>query len=659
MALTFTNKAGHEMRERIAKVVPYGLGGMMLGTFHSLAHRLLRLHHDKVGLVQSFQILDSEDQLRLIKRIMRQANIDDSRWPPRQVQNYINSNKDEGMRAQALPAARDPFNQNMLFIYQEYQRLCQQDSLVDFAELMLATYELLKKDNELRAHYQARIKHLLVDEFQDTNAIQYAWLKLFVGPDTLVTAVGDDDQAIYGWRGAKVENIHKFTKEFGDVALVRLEQNYRSTSTILAGANAVITNNGSRLGKSLWTQGVQGEPIALYAAFNDLDEARYIAATISSHVSSHQHNYQDMAILYRSNAQSRVLEEALIQERIPYRIYGGAKFFERAEIKDVMAYLRVLQNPDDSAALERAINWPTRGIGEKTLQTLRDYAREQQVSLYRALEAALEPTGLGLTPRALGCLQQFVRLLQSLKAEVAQRDLSSLVQFVIDKTGLGSMYANQRGEQAQSKLDNLKELVTASAEFKSEQDGSPLDEFIAHAALDAGEAQADSHTTAVQLMTLHAAKGLEFPVVFLSGMEERLFPHQMAIADGDRLEEERRLCYVGMTRAMQKLYLTYAESRRFHGKTDYQSPSRFLGEIPVELLQSVRMDSSGQAHALDLAPGMNEGGGLCLGQQVSHQKFGLGTVLAFEGSGEQLRIQVKFAVGTKWLVLSMANLTAV
>jgi DNA helicase-2/ATP-dependent DNA helicase PcrA len=661
LAVTFTNKAAREMHHRLEAVLEMPTRQMWVGTFHGLAHRLLKLHWKEAGLPEHFQILDSDDQLRIVKRVLKTLDLDESRFAPKQAQWFINSQKDEGQRASYLQESGDFIGDSLIRVYRHYEEACERGGLVDFGELLLRSHELWLKNPALLAHYQQRFKHILVDEFQDTNAIQYAWLRVLAGNKIFVTAVGDDDQSIYGWRGARIENIQHFPNDFPAVLTVRLEQNYRSTGTILNAANAVIANNLGRLGKNLWTKSGDGEPISLYAAFNEQDEARFIVDRIKSII--HNGNQRaDVAILYRSNAQSRILEEALLRESIPYRIYGGQRFYERLEIKNAVAYLRLLQNRDDDAAFERVISTPTRGIGEKTLESVRQVAREQQMSLWKASTKLL---GENYFPaRASASLGGFLQLINQLDKDTDELALMEQCDHVIKKSGLIEYHKKEKGEKGQQRIDNLEELVNACEAFEPEDENtSPLQAFLDRAALDAGERQAAEHEDSVQMMTLHSAKGLEFPYVFLTGMEENLFPHRMSIEDGVGVEEERRLCYVGMTRAMQKLYLTYAEARRLHGEEHFNMPSRFIREIPKHLVQEVRMKAEisrpasyiakpGQAGAIHESP-------LQLGQRVFHNTFGEGVIIDLEGSGARTRVQINFGrAGTKWLMLSHANLQA-
>ncbi|MEM1114631.1 MAG: DNA helicase II [Pseudomonadota bacterium] len=657
LAVTFTNKAAREMRGRLESMLQLPVHGMWVGTFHGLAHRLLKAHWREAGLVQNFQILDSDDQLRLVKRVLRELDLDESRWPPRQAQWYINGQKDEGLRAAHVPAPPpgDLFAQTMLRVYQAYEQACERSGMVDFAELLLRAHELWLKNPEVLAHYQGRFRQILVDEFQDTNTIQYAWLRVLAGDSIPVVAVGDDDQSIYGWRGAKIENIQRFTADFVGTETVRLEQNYRSTQTILKAANGVINHNFGRLGKELWTAGESGEAITLYAGFNEQDEARFIVEQAQSWISDGNER-ASVAILYRSNAQSRVLEEALIREAMPYRIYGGQRFYERMEIRNALAYMRLITNRADDAALERVINTPPRGIGLKTLEMVRAIAREREMALWQALHIVIDEKLL--PARALGALEGFAALVNELDSGTDELSLEELAEHVVQTSGLLTFHEKEKGEKGQARVENLEELVSAAKQFQPEdEEVSPLQEFLDNAALDAGDAQAEAHEDSVQLMTLHSAKGLEFPLVFLAGMEENLFPHRMSLEEPGRLEEERRLCYVGITRAMQRLVISYAETRRMHGNENFNAPSRFIREIPAELLQEVRLSSSvtrpvsgmGQAEVPDT--------GLSLGQRVYHQIFGEGVVLNFEGRGASARVEVNFDdEGSKWLVLQYAKL---
>jgi DNA helicase-2/ATP-dependent DNA helicase PcrA len=669
LSVTFTNKAAAEMRARIEQMLGVNPAGMWVGTFHGLAHRLLRAHWQEAGLAENFQILDSDDQQRLVKRVIRELGLDEQRWPAKQAQWFINGQKDEGLRPQHTQASGDLFLATMLKIYEAYEAACARAGVIDFSELLLRALDLWRDKPGLLEHYQRRFRHVLVDEFQDTNAVQYAWLRLLArGGDSLMV-VGDDDQSIYGWRGAKIENIHQYSRDFPDAETIRLEQNYRSSAGILKAANALIANNQGRLGKELWTEDGDGEPIDLYAAFNEHDEARYVVETIEDALRKDGLKRSEIAILYRSNAQSRVLEEALLREKIPYRIYGGQRFFERAEIKNAMAYLRLLDGRGNDAALERVVNVPARGIGEKSVETIRAYAREHDVSMWEAIR--LMVASKALPGRASGALAGFIELIENLAAKVLDMPLHLMTQTVIEQSGLIAYHKAEKGEKAQARIENLEELVSAARTFDNDEDDelSPLQAFLGHASLEAGDTQAAENEDSVQLMTLHSAKGLEFPQVFLVGVEEGLFPHKMSLEEPGRLEEERRLAYVGITRAMQKLVITYAETRRLYGSETYNKVSRFVREIPPQLIQEVRLSNSvsrpftsnnrGMSGSSMFAGSAVPDTAFSLGQRVQHALFGEGTILNFEGSGAQARVQVNFeSEGSKWLMLSYAKLNA-
>lgn len=667
LSVTFTNKAAAEMRHRIEDVLGHAPAGMWVGTFHGLAHRLLRAHWKEAGLAENFQILDSDDQQRLIKRVIRDLGLDEQRWPAKQAQWFINGQKDEGIRPQGIQASGDLFLATMRGIYEAYEAACARTGVIDFAELLLRALDLWRDNAGLLEHYQRRFRHILVDEFQDTNAVQYAWLRLLAKGGESLMVVGDDDQSIYGWRGAKIENIQQFDSDFADAEIIRLEQNYRSTANILNAANALIANNQGRLGKELRTDVGDGEPLALYAAFNEHDEARYVVETIEDALRKDGLKRSEIAILYRSNAQSRVLEEALLREKIPYRIYGGQRFFERAEIKNAMAYLRLLDGRGNDAALERIINVPARGIGEKTIETIREYARAHDVHMWEAIRLML--TVKALPARASGALASFIELIDSLAEQVLAMPLHQMTQVVIEKSGLLAYHEAEKGEKGQARVENLEELVSAARTFENDEDDelTPLQAFLTHASLEAGDTQAAENEDSIQLMTLHSAKGLEFPLVFLVGMEEGLFPHKMSLEEPGRLEEERRLAYVGITRAMQKLVISYAETRRLYGSETYNKVSRFVREIPAPLIQEVRLSNSVSRPMSTSSMG---GGSLFagsaipqtpfnLGQRVRHSLFGEGTILNFEGAGAQARVQVNFEnEGSKWLMLAYAKLEA-
>lgn len=663
LAVTFTNKAAAEMRSRIEALLKGPVQHLWIGTFHGLAHRMLRRHWREAGLPQNFQIIDSDDQLRLIKRLLKSLEIDDSQWVPKEIQWFINGRKDEGLRPQHIDDDGDPKRRQLIGLYQSYEEICQRGGLVDFAELLLRAHEVLRDNSALLDHYRRRFKHLLIDEFQDTNAIQYAWLRLLAGDKGVPFAVGDDDQSIYGWRGARVEHMQQFQKDFPGTRVVKLEQNYRSTATILNAANAVIANNSMRIGKNLWTNGSQGEAIKVYSAYNERDEADFVIGRLRDWVA--QGNARaDAAILYRSNAQSRVLEEGLINAQIPYRVYGGLRFFERAEIKDALAYLRLLSNRDDDSSFERVVNKPTRGIGARTMEVMRSYAKANACSMWRAAGAI---TSEDLSGRAANAVSAFMSLIERLARETEGMDLHDQVDHAIRLSELLEFFKKDKGEKSEMRVENLAELVSAAKSFAPDpaEEMSPLDEFLSHAALEAGEGQADAWEDCVQLMTMHSAKGLEFPLVFMCGMEDGLFPHQRSIADPRSLEEERRLCYVGITRAKQLLYITHAEQRRLHGMDNFSQPSRFIAEIPDEHIEEIRprVQVSRPIHAprttqqkrTPIVPGRELG--IRLGQRVRHKKFGEGIILNCEGQGAHARVEVNFeTAGTKWLVLSYANL---
>jgi DNA helicase II / ATP-dependent DNA helicase PcrA len=697
LAVTFTNKAASEMRGRIEQLITAPIRSMWVGTFHGIAHRMLRLHWKEAKLPQNFQILDSDDQVRMVKRVLKALDLSDEQWPPKTVTGWINAQKEEARRPHHLRDLGDYTLQQYARIYTAYEAACAQSGMVDFAELLLRAFELTRDVPEIQAHYRRRFRHVLVDEFQDTNTLQYAWLRVLAGDSGTMFAVGDDDQSIYSWRGARVENMVRLEKDFPGTEVIRLEQNYRSTGTILKAANGLIAKNTNRLGKNLWTDGGDGEPIQLYAAYNEYDEAEFVANRMREHLDGRS-RHSDLAILYRSNAQSRVLEEILIRARLPYRIYGGLRFFERQEIKDALAYLRLLHNRDDDTSFERAVNTPTRGIGNTTMEKLREIARASGVSLWMAARHAGAQLG-----RSAGNVAQFLKLIDDLHAETRELVLSEATERVIARTGLKDHYRKEKGEQAEARLENLDELVSAARSFElaptapaapatpenpetpDEPVLDPLTAFLTHAALEAGEEQAGPGEDCVQLMTLHAAKGLEFPVVFIVGVENGLFPSSRAIDEGN-LEEERRLFYVGITRARRRLYLSYAEVRRVHGTEQLGAPSMFLKDVPPECVVETRPRAGilrpgfgtretptgygyrgGYGNAAPMSrpmprtvvPGSSGlgPGGFKLGQRVEHPKFGEGTILSFEGDGDRAQVEIKFReAGTKRLVLGFANL---
>ncbi|MDI1277155.1 DNA helicase II [Methylobacter sp.] len=665
LAVTFTNKAAKEMRGRIEDLLNMSAQSMWIGTFHGVAHRLLRRHAKQAKLPETFQVMDSGDQLRLIKRLLATLNLDADKWPPRQAQWYINAQKDEGIRARHMMETGDPYQRQMLIIYKAYEELCDRSGLVDFAELLLRAHELLRDNADVLDFYQQRFRQVHVDEFQDTNTIQYAWLRLLTEGKDNIFVVGDDDQSIYGWRGAKIENIYSFQKHYPNHQVIKLEQNYRSTGNILKAANKVISVNDGRMGKELWTDAGDGDLISLYAAFNEQDEAHFVVERIRAWVNEGGLR-KDVAILYRSNAQSRQFEERLMTTGTPYRVYGGLRFFERVEIKNALAYLRLMSNRDDDASFERVINTPTRGIGAKTIDDIRNIARDQSLSLWAAAIVLINQRSL--SARATNALIGFLELIKRFDAQAEGLELYEKVKLVVEKSGLIELYQKDKADKGEEKVENLEELVNAARLFdvstigdlEDQENLGELDMFLAHATLESGELQGDDFDDCVQLMTLHSAKGLEFKQVFLVGMEEGLFPSQQSVDDVGRLEEERRLCYVGITRAMKQLYLTYAESRRLYGRESYPRPSRFLREIPAEHIQEVRMRATVTRPVTSVKPkaqSLQTEGKYKLGQRVSHAKFGEGVVLQMEGDGAQERVQINFKqVGLKWLILAYAQL---
>lgn len=667
-AVTFTNKAAAEMRQRVEELQGLPVTGMWVGTFHGLAHRLLRNHWKEAKLPQSFQILDSDDQYRLIRRVLKSLEMDEAKWPPKQAQGFINARKDEGKRPSHIDTSRNPVYEQMVRIYTAYQAACERAGVIDFAELLLRSLELIRDNESLQKHYQKRFQHILVDEFQDTNTIQYALIQLLAGQSNKVFIVGDDDQAIYGWRGARVENIQRFQKDFSSAEVVRLEQNYRSTTTILSAANALIDNNADRMGKKLWSSGEDGEPIVFYNAYDERDETHFVVDKIKQFVEAGNAR-ADVAILYRSNAQSRVLEERFVSEAIPYRVYGGMRFFERAEIKNALAYLRLMNNVNDDASFERVVNTPTRGIGERSVEKVREVARQHSLPMWMAAKQIVEDKGL--PTRAANALLGFVDLIENLQADTSEMSLHEQVDHVVHNVGLIEHYEKEKGEKAQARVENIEELITAARGFDYDQSEMdvPMDEltaFLTHAALEAGEGQAAEWDDCVQLMTMHSAKGLEFPLVFIVGMEEGLFPSQRSLEEEGKLEEERRLCYVGITRAREQLVLSCAEHRRLYGQDLYPSPSRFVSEIPEHLINEIRgrHNASHKVSAPQYSSSAYKNtetvNGIYIGQCVSHKKFGEGVVTNLEGSGSHARVQVNFeAEGSKWLVMAYANLMPV
>lgn len=675
LAVTFTNKAANEMRMRLIDLLGGEVRNIWVGTFHGLAHKMLRQHWRAANLLENFQVIDSDDQLRLIKRIFKKLSLDEDRWEPKKAQGFINRKKDEAIYARQLGVAESAYEQVMGEVYVHYEQACQETGVLDFGDLLLRSYSLLTNNVEILAFYRAKFAHFLVDEFQDTNTIQYLWLNILTQHAASVTVVGDDDQSIYGWRGAKIENIQRFEQDYANTKVVRLEQNYRSTSTILSAANALIDHNSGRMGKTLWTDGVKGEPIILYAALNEEDEALYIARKLQQY-SQQGCNLQEIGVLYRSNAQSRALEEALVRLGVPYVIYGGLRFFERAEIKDALAYIKIAVNNNDNAAFERIVNVPPRGIGKASLEKLRELAEVTNETLFSTARAAV--TDKMITGKARAGLLDFIEIIDELAAIVMHASVTEIVDLTVRRSGLLNYFTQQTGEQAQNKAENLEELVSATTDFVysvEEYDplqAAPILDFLSYTALEGVGRQVDDKQSAVQLMTLHSAKGLEFPIVFICGLEEGLFPHHFSAEDPLRLEEERRLCYVGITRAMQQLFITYAQRRRLFGLEESRRVSRFVREIPDHLIEekSRRLNINKVQHmpnmhsefaqhmAVDF--GSDTGLGFKLGQRVRHAKFGIGKIVDFEGQGERARVSVFFeGAGTKWLVLTYAKLDVV
>ena len=720
LAVTFTNKAAREMHARLGAMLPINTRGMWIGTFHGLCNRMLRAHHRDAALPQTFQILDSQDQLAAIKRLLKTLNVDDEKFPPRNLQYFINGAKEEGLRPHAVDA-HDEYNRRCVELYAAYDDQCQREGVVDFPELLLRSYELLERNELLREHYQRRFVHLLVDEFQDTNRLQYRWLKLLAGGGASVFAVGDDDQSIYAFRGANVGNMSAFEREFRVENLIKLEQNYRSHANILNCANALISNNRNRLGKNLWTDAGEGEPVRLYEAMTDGQEAQWLVEEIRA-LERDGSARSDIAVLYRSNAQSRVIEHALFSAGIAYRVYGGLRFFERAEVKHALAYLRLIENSNDDGAFLRVVNFPARGIGARSLEALQDAARAQNLSLFAAVET--------VTGAAAAKLGTFVRLVDALRGETRALPLAQVVEHVVERSGLLVHYQGEK--EGQDRIENLRELVNAAAAFLADEgiaqsvpadfgvadvfapggpapDGagdelvsaqptlSPLASFLAHASLEAGENQAGEGTDSVQLMTVHSAKGLEFDAVFITGLEEGLFPHENAIAEDLGLEEERRLMYVAITRARKRLYVSFSQTRMLHGQTRYSLKSRFLDELPEGALKwltprvqqhsgswregwggawegagasrgayrggsrDIKAIESSRPSTADLraAQRFDRGIAFRIGQAVTHARFGEGVIVNLEGSGDDARAQVNFGShGMKWLALSVAKLEA-
>lgn len=663
LAVTFTNKAASEMTGRIESILDQPIPELWCGTFHSISNKILRRHYKEAGLERDFSILDSDDQLRIIKRVLKRLEIDDEQWPAEKVRWQINNWKDDGLRPNDIDDKGD-FNLEILKkIYLEYGNYLDSENLLDFGELILRSYELIKKNAELKRAYRSKFQNILIDEFQDTNTIQFKWIKNLIGERTNVTAVGDDDQSIYGWRGAKIENINKFAKE-KETEMVRLEQNYRSTENILNAANAVIGKNSNRLGKKLWTAGNKGELIEVFEAYSEQEEANFISDKVIK-ISQEGDQYKDIAVLYRSNAQSRVIEEFLLRENLPYVIYGGVRFYERLEIKNVISYLRLCVNFNDNAAFERAIGAPTRGIGEKTLATIREHAIESNISLFAASKQLLANDLIkGKGGSSLG---DFISFIEKTSETIPEMPPHEFVEMVINQSGLIEHHLKERGEKGKIRIENINELISAVKSFDTLNKGEDLSEFgsviaafLSSVSLDMGETQAHKADDAVQLMTLHSAKGLEFKYVFMVGMEESIFPHSRSSENISELEEERRLCYVGITRARAKLHLTYAEFRRLYGQDSYNPPSRFINEIPNDHLEFVRPRQNYSTSYYGTVSQIKEEHNdleFNLGDNVRHKTFGDGVVLSMEGNGDAARIQVNFyEVGTKWLVAAYANL---
>ena len=665
LAVTFTNKAATEMKERLSGLLRQPIGRMWVGTFHSLAHRLLRTHPTEANLSPTFQILDAQDQFRIVKRLMKENGVDETKFPIKKVQWFINQQKDEGILPHQIDAGHNYFVKQSAKIFDLYEKHCQANDLVDFAGLLVKSYELLKNNQSLLDHYQKRFHHILIDEFQDTNRIQYQWIKLLHTQQNHIFCVGDDDQSIYGWRGARIENIQKIENDFKPIKVIKLEQNYRSTGNILSASNALIANNPNRLEKSLWTHSGDGDLINVFNARTESDESQYVISEIKNQFNQGR-NLNECAILYRSNAQSRVFEESLIKQNIDYRIYGGLRFFERAEIKDAMGYVRLIENTSDNIAFERIVNFPTRGIGLTTVEKIRAYANESHTDLFQSSIAILNT----LPARASNALKAFIDLIDSMRDNTQHLTLSEKTDSILLQSGLMAHYSNDKTDKAGFKPENLYELVNAATQYVHEEDNemNETQGFIALATLDSSGESNQSHHNSVQLMTVHSAKGLEFPVVFLVGLEEDLFPSRQSKDEPHLLDEERRLCYVGMTRAMQSLTLSYASRRFIHGQSFYSLNSRFIDEIPRNFLNYIKNPNSGDDERFSentstfskKMVSSKSSSIYSIGQVVKHAKFGLGTIVNYEGSGDSMRLQIKFQkVGTKWLISSYANLELV
>ena len=656
LAVTFTNKAAKEIKSRLFETLNISIESMWVGTFHGICYRILRANYEKVSLPRNFQIIDTDDQVRIIKRIMKDNEIDNSQILPKQVAWYINKKKDQSIRSNKTKDD-DFISIQYNKIYKIYEEYCNESGLVDFGEIILRTLELLKNNKEVKLYYHNLFKSILIDEFQDTNTIQYELIKILTNDNTSVFAVGDDDQSIYGWRGAKIENIDKFQKDYKDTKVFRLEQNYRSSGNILNAANSVILNNSSRMGKNLWTDDKNGDPIKIFSASDEGDEANFVIETIQNHISE-DYQKSEIAILYRSNAQSRVFEEKLIMKGIPYKIYGGFRFFERAEIKDVVAYMRLAVSSTDDNSFERIVNTPPRGIGEKTKNLLREFAKSKKKTLYESIPLAIDDSIF--TKKSSESLTQFYNLIQVIKSILEKDDLPFQINEIIKVSQIKSMYEKSKTEQSRSKLENLDELISAAQEFLNadiDENETIIDAFLTHTSLESGEGQGSDWDECIQMMTLHSSKGLEFPIVFLVGLEENLFPSRMSIEE-DNLEEERRLCYVGITRARQKLYMAHAQMRRQYGSENYCMPSRFLSEIPKDVVEEIGFNPKNffnRSKIQDKKNAYKENS--IMGKRVLHKKFGEGIVISSEGSDSNTRVQVSFdEVGIKWLILAVANL---
>ena len=658
LALTFTNKASREMKDRIESILKISSQGLWFGTFHGICRRILKIHWREAELSERFTILDSQDQLRLIKRILKGNNYDEKLYVPKSIQSFINRKKDNGQRSNNIS---DKDDEVYVAIFKEYENILKQTMSVDFADLILKTYELFRSHNQILNYYTKRFKHIMVDEFQDTNLLQFKLLKLLNNDTGSLYAVGDDDQSIYGWRGALSKNIKSFTDQFTDVEIFKLEQNYRSTNKILKVANSLISHNKNRLGKELWTASERGETVKIFEAYNNDEESSFIVDKIKM-LERDGYKKSEIAILYRNNFLSRRLEEELNGRGIPYIIYGGFRFFERSEIKDMIAYLRVIVNPDDDSAFERTINNPPRGIGQKTIDIIRKFAKADNRSLWKTIKSIKNQNNDEISSRVKTSLTNYISLIEIISNEINDLSLDEILIKIYKESKLKSYYSEQKGEEAISKQENIEELfITAENFIKNNYDSENIiDDFLDNAALEAGDYQSKLDNDPVQLMTIHSAKGLEFPVVFLTGLEEGIFPNENRKSGEDFLEEERRLCYVAITRAMKSLYITFANARYLHGSYNYLMPSRFISEIPEELLESVKSDNYQHVKSKNVIPLRKKDDhkhGFKIGQRVKHQKFGSGVVLSYEGEDDNLKLYINFEdYGSKWLVLTYAHL---